>query len=96
MLILLAILSLDRNTENEALIKDIVAKIDGSDAAGRKAVEDIISVWGKKKYLPVILNDSKGDLNQAFLLALSDALKRAKFTNSKSVKKKTILKRNTK
>ena len=63
LLILLAILSLERNSENEALIKDIVSKIDGSDALGRKAAEDIMSAWGKKKYLPVILNDSKGDLN---------------------------------
>lgn len=77
LLMLLAILSMARNDRNRGIVSQVVSKIKRIDEIGEKVAKDVLAVWeNKKKFLPVILNDSKNDLNQAFLFALNDALKR--------------------
>lgn len=76
LLVLLAILSLERTSENEKIINQLKNKLKGIEQIGNKACSDIEKIWKTKRFLPVIINDTKGDLNQAFLGALSDALKR--------------------
>lgn len=76
LLVLLAILSLERNKENEKVIKQLKKSISNVEEIGTKTVTDIEKVWESKRFLPVIINDTKGELNQAFLSALDDALKR--------------------
>lgn len=76
LLVLLAILSLERTPENEKIINQLKGKLKGIEEIGNKACSDVEKIWKSKRFLPVIINDTKGDLNQAFLGALSDALKR--------------------
>ncbi len=76
LLVLLAILSLERNKENKKVIEQLKKSISDVEEIGSKTVSDIEKVWESKRYLPVIINDTKGELNQAFLSALDDALKR--------------------
>lgn len=78
LLVLLAILSLERNEENTKVINELIAKIKTVDEIGESVANHIQMIWEQKKFLPVIINDSKGDLNQAFLFAINDALKREK------------------
>lgn len=76
LLVLMAIATLERNKENKAIIDNLIAKIEPLENVGKKSIELIQKVWNKKKYLPVIVMASQGDLNQAFLYALHEALKR--------------------
>lgn len=76
LLVLLAILSMERNDENTRVIEQIKEKLIGVDEIGRQAASDVDYIWKNKRLLPVIINDTNGDLNQAFLTALNDALKR--------------------
>jgi hypothetical protein len=76
LLVLLAVLSLERNSDNEKIINQLKSKLKGVEEIGNKACSYVEKIWKSKRYLPVIINDTKGDLNQAFLGALSDALKR--------------------
>ena len=76
LLVLLALLTLERTPENEKIITQFKNKLKGVEELGNKACSDAEKVWKSKRFLPVIINDTKGDLNQAFLGALSDALKR--------------------
>ena len=76
LLVLLALLSLDRTPENEKIINQLKNKLKSVEEIGNKACSDVEKIWKSKRFLPVIINDTKGDLNQAFLGALSDALKR--------------------
>lgn len=80
-LVLLGILTLERTKGNRKVINNLIAKIDQSDENGERAVADINKAWDKKPFLPVILNSSNSDLNQAFHVALNDALKRAGLTD---------------
>ena len=76
LLVLLAILSLERDKENTKTVKEICRKFKQVEDIGARVAEKIDLIWNKKgKFLPVIINDSKGDLDQAFLMALNDALK---------------------
>ena len=77
LLVLLAILSLERNSQNVEIINQLRARIKSVEEIGDKVASDVDKVWKSKRFLPVIINDTKGDLNQAFLAALGDALKRA-------------------
>lgn len=77
LLVLLAMLSLERNTENTEIINQLKSKIKDVEEIGDKVSDDVDAVWHSKRFLPVIINDTRGDLNQAFLAALEDALKRA-------------------
>lgn len=79
LLVLLAILSLERNQENELVINQLISKFQTIDEIGEKVASEIIDIWENKgRFLPVIISDSQGDLNQSFLVALNDALKRDK------------------
>lgn len=83
MLILLSVISLERNEENNLVIKNLAEKIEGinSDCAN-----NILNIWNKKKkFLPIIINNSYTDMNQAFLIALNNALKKANLTNLKPI-----------
>lgn len=74
LLVLLAILSINRNDENKNLIEGLIERIKGVNENTAIIVEKI---WNKKgKFLPVIIMSSQGDLNQSFMIALNDALKR--------------------
>ena len=78
LLILLAIISMERNTSNKRVIKQLINKIGKVDEIGNDICEVIEEIWSGKRYLPVIITDSRGDLNQAFLYALHEALIREK------------------
>lgn len=74
LLVLLSVLSMERNTENQKVIDRLIGSIDKID---KSAAANINSAWSKKKkFLPVIISSSQSDLNQAFLVALNEALKR--------------------
>ncbi len=74
LLVLLGILTLDRNNEAEKKIFDTlyerIYKVDN------EAAELMLNIWQHKsgRFLPVIVN-CQSDVNQAFLLALSKSLK---------------------
>lgn len=76
LLVLMAILSMDRTEENYEVIKKLEDKIDIVEGYGSETVEYIETIWNNKKFLPIIINDTSGDLNQAFLIGLRDALNR--------------------
>ena len=76
LLVLMAILSMERVDENYAVIKKLEDKINEVEGAGNSVVENIEKIWNQKRFLPVIINDTNGDLNQAFLVGLRDALNR--------------------
>lgn len=76
LLVLLAILSLERNEENAEVVSKLMGKIKLIEEIGEKSASDIEKAWSADKYLPVIINDTTGNLNQDFLVALDDALKR--------------------
>lgn len=77
LLVLLAILSMDRTKENKLVINKIIKKIESVESVDESIVEKIETIWNNKgRFLPVIINDSTGDLNQAFLSALNESLKR--------------------
>lgn len=69
LLILLALMNCDENNELNKLIE----KIKIIDEECSKLAEDVLK---NKKYLPVILNFNSDELNQAFLVAIKEALKR--------------------
>ena len=76
LLVLLAILSMERNKENAKIVRQLKSKIKNIEDIGEKVAEDIEKVWNSDRFLPVIINDTRGDLNRAFLVALGEALKR--------------------
>lgn len=76
LLVLMAIATLDRNKKNQEVINKLITKVKRLSDIGEEASELILNVWNKKKYLPVIIMSSQSDLNQAFLYALYEALKR--------------------
>lgn len=75
MLVLLAILSMERNKDNQKVIDELINKIKKIDEVGDMTADLISEEWKKGKYLPVIVNSSD-DLNQSFLIAMNEALKR--------------------
>ena len=77
MLVLLAVLTLERNSENTEVINELVKKINLVEEVGPIVAEEIHKLWSKKKFLPVLISDTTGDLTQAFLYGLNDAMKRA-------------------
>lgn len=76
LLVLLAVLSLKRDTENNAIIEQLINRIRSVEELGEKTASDIEAVWKARPFLPIIVNNTNGNLNQAFLVALSEALKR--------------------
>ena len=79
LLVFLAILSLERNDENTKVVEKIINKFSKVDDG--TIAENIRLLWNKKRFLPVIINDTNGDLNQSFIAALNDALKRDGLTD---------------
>jgi len=79
LLVLLAIISMERNTDNNKIIEVLVDSINN---VNEEVTESIKNIWGKKgRFLPVLISSTQGDLNQAFLLGLNEALKRERFTD---------------
>ena len=76
LLVLLAVLSMERTPENEIVVDELVEKVIKIDEIGKTVSELIKTVWSEKRFLPVLITDTTGDLNQAFLYGLNDALKR--------------------
>ena len=81
LLVLLAVLSMERNKENKKTIDKLIKNVRKVDETGDVIAEKIISVWNKERFLPVLISNSSGDLNQAFLYGLSEALKRENLSN---------------
>lgn len=76
LLVLLAILSMERTDKNGKVISELIESVRKVDEVGKAASQDIKSVWKEKRFLPVLITDTTGDLNQAFLYGLNEALKR--------------------
>lgn len=81
LLLVLAIASLERNKKNELIINKLKKRIQDVDSEETDIIFNINSVWRQKRFLPVIIMSSYNDLNQAFLMALNDALKREGLLN---------------
>lgn len=78
LLMLLAALTLENNPKNDDLMHELGNKIKKVNADVQKKVA---KAYGQKKYLPVLIMSTQGDLNQAFLVGLNEALKREKLTS---------------
>lgn len=76
LLVVLAILSMERNKANSEVIYQLVDRVKQVDEIGTGVAKKISMLWEKKPFLPVLISNSTGDLNQAFLYGLNDALKR--------------------
>lgn len=77
LLVLLAIVSMERTSENSEMIDKVIEKIKAVDDIGDEVADNIKFIWEKKgRFLPVLITNTQADLNQAFLYGLNDALKR--------------------
>lgn len=78
LLLLLAVLSLERSTKNKKIIDTLIKKIKITD---EEVADKISQLWMKKgRFLPVLIMSTQGDLNQAFMIGLNEALKREGLT----------------
>ncbi|WFD11309.1 hypothetical protein [Tepidibacter hydrothermalis] len=74
LLILLSLLSFNiQNTEELGVINELIEKIKRIDEQAANICEELVK--RENKFLPVIINSNYVDLNQAFLIALKNALK---------------------
>ena len=81
LLVLLAVVSMERNSKNAEVINELISKIKTVDDIGENVAENISYIWNKKgRFLPVLITNTQEDLNQAFLYGLNDALKREGIT----------------
>lgn len=78
LLMLLAALTLENNPKNDDLMRELGNKIKKVNTDAQKKVA---KAYGQKKYLPVLIMSTQGNLNQAFLVGLNEALKREKLTS---------------
>lgn len=79
LLLLLAILSMDKNDkDNVAMLKNLSKRIACTDKEVPKKIEKIIRE--RVKFLPVLIMSTQGDLNQAFMVGLNDSLRREGLT----------------
>jgi hypothetical protein len=76
LLVILSILSMERNKINNNIIEELLHKVNQVEEIGPSVAEKINILWAKKPFVPVLISNSTGDLNQAFLYGLNDALKR--------------------
>lgn len=77
LLVLLAIVSMERTPENSEMVDKVIEKIKVVDDIGDDVADNITTIWNEKgRYLPVLITNTQADLNQAFLYGLNDALKR--------------------
>ena len=77
LLLILAILSMERNDENNKLIEELYNRIY---LVSPETALTMKSLWGKGKFLPVLIMSTQGDLSQAFMVGLNEALKREGLT----------------
>ncbi len=81
LLVLLAIMTMERNAENTKIVEELIARIRTVDDIGEAVADNIESIWkAKDRFLPVLITNTQEDLNQAFLYGLNDALKREGIT----------------
>lgn len=81
LLVLLAVVSMERNSKNAEVINELISKIKTVDDIGEDVAENVSYIWDKKgRFLPVLITNTQEDLNQAFLYGLNDALKREGIT----------------
>nr|WP_295683810.1 hypothetical protein [uncultured Lachnoclostridium sp.] len=79
LLVLLTILRLERNNGNEAIINKMIESFSSYD---KEVAQNVKDIWqSKRMFLPVIISSTLGDLNQAFLLGLNEALTSAGLKN---------------
>ena len=78
LLVLLAILRMERTEANDEVITELINKVKNVDEVGLNVANKIDKVWKNKRFLPVLITGATEDLNQAFLYGLNDALKREK------------------
>ena len=78
LLVLLAILTMERTEANDEVITELINKVKNVDEVGLNVANKIDKVWKNKRFLPVLITGATEDLNQAFLYGLNDALKREK------------------
>lgn len=79
LLILLAVVSMQRTKENDEIIKCLLRKMKAVD---EETFEIVSRVWNKKgRFLPVIISGSTDDVSRSFMIALNDALKREDLTD---------------
>lgn len=77
LLVLLAVISMERNDENAKVVDALIKKIQQVDEIGKETAKNIKDIWNKKgRFLPVLITNTQEDLGQAFLFGLNDALKR--------------------
>ena len=77
LLVLLAIVSMERSSANTEVVEKLIEKIKSVDEIGEDVAENITAIWENKgRFLPVLITNTQDDLNQAFLYGLNDALKR--------------------
>ena len=77
LLVLLAIVSMERNSANTEVVEELISKIRTVDDIGEDVADNIASIWKDKgRFLPVLITNTQEDLNQAFLYGINDALKR--------------------
>ena len=77
LLLILAILSMERNEENEKLIEELCNRIR---VVSPETALTMKNLWKRGKFLPVLIMSTQGDLNQAFMVGLNEALKREGLT----------------
>lgn len=75
-LVVLAVLSMQRNKENRKIIEELQSIIDDDSDIGKEVNEFIERIWQEAPMIPVLIQDIEGDLRQSFLYALNEALKR--------------------
>lgn len=77
LLVLLAIVSMERNSANTEVVEALISRIKAVDDIGEEVADNIAAIWRDKgRLLPVLITNTQEDLNQAFLYGLNDALKR--------------------
>lgn len=76
LLVFLAALSMERTEENGQVIDKLIKNVSEVDEVGKRVSTYIETIWSRNRFLPVLITDTTGDLNQAFLYGLNDALKR--------------------
>lgn len=64
LLVLLAVLSMKKTPESESAINELIDNVSKTDEVGERVSEYIGQVWDKKRFLPVLITDTTGDLNQ--------------------------------
>lgn len=75
LLLLLAILSLSKEDKGSvSLLNDLSKRISATSKETSKIIDGIVKK--KTKYLPILIMSTQGDLNQAFMVGLNEALKR--------------------